>query len=391
MKAIIKLIYLGIIILSFCSGNIFSQFLDEFENNSINDWVHFAGDGNVMMDFTSNKDFAQIDVDARNDIHNVWWALIKRDVSNSIDLSMLAKNDYELRIEARVKVSNAPRRINLHLNTQRTTNFHSHLMEYEIPDIDGWHIISLTTDNFDAVVGDTIYAQLALMDWGIGEFSIKLDYFKVDVVNKKLARNDFGNPSPYHPQIKKTSEFSTIINSSDAAIISLKYKDENFSNWKSYADSKNEKLLSLNSHQIIVIKWDFDTIKESMIVADGLLELTLDSYQTGNFSLEELGQVRLVEIIDGNSDWNSESITFNSLVGNKKLDEIINPQPAYDLDLKSQKGDKRYFTISNDVLKRLISGKTLGLLLKAIGPVVATFKVEGDFNPKLHINISEIK
>lgn len=386
MKAIIKLIYLGIIILSFCSGNIFSQFLDEFENNSINDWVHFAGDGNVKMDFTSNKDFAQIDVDARNDIYNVWWALIKRNISCAIDLSLLEKEEYELRIEARVKVSNAPRRINLHLNTQRTTNFHSHLMEYEIPDIDGWHIISMTTDNFDAVVGDTIYAQLALMDWGIGEFSIQLDYFKVDVVNKKLARNDFGNPSPYHPQIKKTSEFSTIINSSDAAIISLKYKDENFSNWKSYTDSKNGKLLSLNSDQIIVIKWDFDTIKESMIVDDGLLELTLDSYQTGNFSLEELGQVRLVEIIDGYQGWDSKSITYNKLVENKEFNEIVNPQPIYDLDLNIQKGEKRFLTVSNNVLKRLVSGKTLGLSLKAIGPVSASFKVEGDKTPKLYFN-----
>ena len=87
------------------------------------------------MTFRQGGDgYASILVDATTDRRGIWWALIKRNVSDHMDLQLLGRPDTELRIEARIRVSHAPRRVNLHLNTQRTTDFHSHLMEFDIPD-----------------------------------------------------------------------------------------------------------------------------------------------------------------------------------------------------------------------------------------------------------------
>jgi hypothetical protein len=87
---------------------------------------------------------ASIVVDARDDRRNVWWALIKHRVSQAIDVERLAQPGWELRVEARVRTSHAPRRVNLHVHTQRTTDFHSHLMEFDLPVAGVWHTISMT-------------------------------------------------------------------------------------------------------------------------------------------------------------------------------------------------------------------------------------------------------
>ena len=100
------------------------------------------------------------------DKRGIWWALVERKVSDPVDLSLMQKPSHEFRIEARVRSSHAPRRVNLQILTQRTTNYHSHLMEYDIPDTGNWHTISMTTHGFDAKPGDTIFGHMALMDWG---------------------------------------------------------------------------------------------------------------------------------------------------------------------------------------------------------------------------------
>lgn len=119
---------------------------------------------------------------------------------------------------------------------------------------------------------------------------------------------------------------------------------------------------------------------------NGLLEISVDSYQTGKFSLEELGQIRLVEIIGGNEYWNRETVTYKNFMGINNPKEILNMQPVYDLDLKSQSGNKKYFTVSKYVLNRLITGETHGLALKALGPIVATIKFAGKETIKLYFN-----
>jgi len=62
------------------------------------------------MDFVQRDGYASILVDATKDRRGVWWALIKRKVSDKMDLALLKKPGYALRIEARIRVSHAPRR-----------------------------------------------------------------------------------------------------------------------------------------------------------------------------------------------------------------------------------------------------------------------------------------
>ncbi|HMA54377.1 MAG TPA: hypothetical protein VKT17_07930, partial [Acidobacteriota bacterium] len=137
-----------------------AQFRDDFDGPGLrkdpagaNGWGFATGEGRVVMDFLPGPGFATITVDATKDRRNVWWAFIIRRVSGSLDLAALHKPGRELRIEARIRTDHAPRRVNLHLNTQRTTDFHSHLMEYDLAEAGTWYTISMTTHGFEAGPG----------------------------------------------------------------------------------------------------------------------------------------------------------------------------------------------------------------------------------------------
>ncbi len=113
-----------IIMLLFSLSNMNAQFIDDFgkdtlsyDPSGLNGWTFFAGDGNVEIDFRQKEDYTELFVDATQDKRGIWWALIKRSVSQYLDLFLLEKENYELRVEAKVKVSDAPKRINLHFNT----------------------------------------------------------------------------------------------------------------------------------------------------------------------------------------------------------------------------------------------------------------------------------
>jgi hypothetical protein len=149
----------------------------------------------------SGRGYASINVDATKDKRGVWWALICRRVSEHLNLNLLSKSVNALRVEARIHVSHAPKRINLHLNTQRTTDFETHLMEFDIPDTSNWYTISMTTHDFDAHQGDTIYGQLAFMDWRLEKYRVDIYYFKVDIVNTDSADPDQGAQVSYHPPV----------------------------------------------------------------------------------------------------------------------------------------------------------------------------------------------
>src|SRR5262245_10286401 len=110
-----------------------AQFVDDFSTGSLSEWTYFTGDGTATMEFVPQDGYASVQVDSTSDKRNVWWALVKRNISAPLDLSRLQQPNQELRISARVRVSHAPRRVNLHLNTQKTTDFHTHLMEFDIP------------------------------------------------------------------------------------------------------------------------------------------------------------------------------------------------------------------------------------------------------------------
>src|SRR5687767_12909618 len=216
-----------------------AQFLDDFAGPSlptdpdgVRGWSFFTGDGQATMDFRQGGDgYASAFVDATRDKRGIWWALVKHKVSDRMDLGRLAQPGHELRIEARIRVSHAPRRVNLHLNTQRTTDFHSHLMEFDIPDADTWHTISMTTRGFPAVPGDTVFGQLALIDWGLEKYAVDVDYFKVDVVDVRRAGPDQGAQVPYHPPVPDPSTFRQTARVAEDAMIDLENPEANLNDW----------------------------------------------------------------------------------------------------------------------------------------------------------------
>jgi hypothetical protein len=209
---IIAVFFIGLIFISITRA----QFIDNFDSKEIvrdstrmNGWNFLTGEGTAKMDFTeSGEGFATINIDATKDKLSIWWAIIKRCVSKNFDLSMLKKSDYAIRVESRIRIYNAPKSINLSLNTQRTKNFHNDFMEFDIHVNSKWHTVSLTLPHFDAVPGDTIYAQLALMDWCLKKYQVDVDYFKVDIVNIDSALPDIGVQVPYHPPIENVETFT---------------------------------------------------------------------------------------------------------------------------------------------------------------------------------------
>lgn len=375
-----------------------AQFLDSFDNDKIEGWFFFTGDGVATMDFIQKDGYARILVDATKDKYNVWWALIKRDVSKYLNLNLLKDTNYELRVEARVRVGDAPRRINFMVNTQRTTNYHEHLMEYDIPDTNNWHIISMTTKNFDAVPGDTVYVQLAVTDWGLGKYHVDLDYYRADVVDVNLAESDKGELTPYHPPVPDVDTFLNHLDVTQDALINLDFPDVNFNDWY-IRDNKGEtKILTINENQWAILRWDFKKFKNFKIDGSGLLELTTYSVLRGGNYIDTYGEdfgmefdkIRVIEILGGEPEWDQSKVTYNIMMQNHTYSDVFNTQMIFDSEVYDQPGSKNFITISKPVLQRLIDGRTKGILIRPLGAINPSFYAsenQDKNSPKLHFNL----
>ena len=192
-----------------------ADFVDEFGPGALaadpsarDGWAWQAGDGEARVSFTQADGAGRIEVDASADRRNIWWAFVRRAVTPAIDASELTRPDRELRVQARVRTSVAPRRVNLHFNHSRTTDFHSHLMEYDLAEAGVWQDISLTTRDFDASAGDEVFVQLALMDWGGGHYAVDIDRIEVRVVDPGVVGPDRGSPLPYRPPARPPEDFT---------------------------------------------------------------------------------------------------------------------------------------------------------------------------------------
>jgi len=380
------------------SGMCHSQFLDSFDKEKIEGWFYFTGDGAATMNFVQMNGYAQILVDATKDKHNVWWAIIKRDVTSFLDLNKLRDTAFQLRVEAKVRVSEAPRRLNFMVNTNRTTNFHTDLMEYDIQDTNNWHIISMTTKKFNALPGDTIYVQLDVTDWGLGKYYVDVDYYRADIVNVNLAGPDKGELVPYHPPVPEVNSFSNHLNVTHDAIINFDFPDINFNDWHVKERTGEARVLTVNANQWGILKWDLKQYKDLKADGSGLLELTTQSVAKGGKYSEiygedlgmEFGKIRVIEILGGNPEWNQNEVTYNNLIRGKDYSEVFNTQMIFDSELNDEPGSKNFITLSKPVLQRLLDGKTKGLILRPLGAINASFYASEDVagnGPKLHFNI----
>lgn len=392
-KNLILFLLLGL----WLGGSASAQFRDDFngplklDREGVKGWSFFAGEGKATIDLKQGDGFASISVDATKDKRGVWWALIKRAVSDALDLSRLRDPGWALRVEARIRVSDAPRRVNLHFNTQKTTDFHSHLMEYDIADAESWHTISMTTHGFDARPGDTVNAQMALMDWGLGKYRVDIDYFKVDVVNAAQAGPDLGDPVPYHPPVADPRSFAHKIPAAQDGMIDLQNPDVNFKNWYVREGGPRTEVLTVSGSQVVILRWDLRGLAGKKVAGAGLLEMTTKLVERTSDDLPDFGQVRVVEIIGGDPRWTRTVVTANSLYLGRPSDQVLLPQMIIDWPITEGEGGKTYFTISRPSLQRLIDGKTLGLALRPLGAINASFYTKGDQDgknaPRLLFNI----
>ena len=352
-------------------------------------WGFATGDGQATMEFVQADGYASIIVDATQDKLNIWWALVRARVPG-LNIEQLMKKDYELRVEARIRTSHAPKRVNLHFNHQRTTDFHSHLMEYDIPKAWEWYTISMTTRDFEVQPRDQINAQMALMDWGNGVYRVDIDYFKVDVVNRNTLGPDLGGPQPYHPPLEDPASFKYHLPVMEDAIVDSRFTDKNFNNWIADNEVKTY-LLATGGSQIILLRWDLEKYKGMKVTRSGLLEMVTHTIQRSPAYEKDFGMVRVSEIIGGDPAWEQQSVTYDQFRRARPIQYVINTQMAIDWKVSPHEGSVTLFTLPRAVLQRLIDGKTLGLSVKPLGAVHATFKSmeneDGKFAPKLHFDL----
>lgn len=355
-------------------------FFDNFESpelvidpEGVDGWSYLAGEGNVSMDFIQGEGFATITVDATRDRRNVWWAFVKRRVSDGMNLNLLSDPRCELRIEARIRTNQAPRRINLHLNTQRTTDFHSHLLEFDIPLPDEWRTVSMTTHSFDACPGDIVNGQLALMDWGLDKYRLDIDYFRVDIVDVTKVPPDEGEPIPYHPPVADPQTFKHTIPVAQDGMIDMFNPDNNLGEWRVREGDKEIPLVSVGGSLWAVLRWDFTVFAGKKAEGAGLLELTTCSVESVSDPPPDFGLIRVVEILRGDPAWTRNSVTWNSLLRGEPVDTVINPQMIIDWPPAEGDGAKTYLTIPRPVLQRLIDGSTPGIAIRPLSALHTAF------------------
>lgn len=371
----------------------YADFVDDFNNQSVAGWQTLTGDGNAQLTFLPMDGVARMQVDATKDQHNIYWTIIKRDVAPSLDMEKLKSPDYELRVEARVRPSHSSRRVNFMINTQRTTDFHEHLREYDLGQSSDWQIISMTTRNFDAGPGDQVNIQLGVTDWGPGEYYLDVDYYRAQVVKVKHAKPDVGEPLVYHPPIPPLETFKQHLKVKHDATINSAFPLVNFNNWK----SDNARVLTVSAGQYPLLRWDLQSFRGQKANGAGVLELTTQSVQKGGDYIGALGEdfgiefdkVRVFEIFGGDENWQQNTVTFANFTQEKDIQSTINGQMIFDTEVAQAKG-KTLVTISRPILQRLLDGTTRGLLLQPLGALEVSFydseHGDGSQAPKLHFS-----
>ena len=367
-----------------------AQFIDHFDKPEIDAaWGVGTGDGDASISLVQHREHGKIRVDASQDKLNIWWAIVRRQVQG-LDMKKLIQPDFELRVEAKIKVSHAPRRVNLHFNHQRTTDFHSHLKEFYIDDTSQWHVISMTTKGFGVQLNDNINVQLALMDWGNEKYEIDLDYIKVDVVNTATVRPDLGSPLQYHPEIPEVESLNTHVGFTQDAVVDKVFPEMNFNNWGDAFDSDAKNLLTVGQSRFVILRSNFEGNLDKIPKGIGLLEINVHHLERSTDFRKDFGHLRLVEIIGGDPDWVQEKVTYHSLLQGRGETEVINGQMIIDVDVSLSDSGSLYFAIPHQIIQRLINNETKGLAILPLGAISASFysseHMEENLHPTLHFN-----
>jgi len=247
-------------------------------------------------------------------------------------------------------------------------------MEYDIPTANTWYTYSLTTNHFDAVPGDTVIAHLALMDWGLEKYQLDIDYVKVDVVNVGKVGPDKGEAVPYHPPVADYKKFHQVVPVAQDSMIDLENTEVNLNDWQAQdGTGKAVNVLTVDGSHYVILRWDLRGFGGSKVADHGLLELTTWALQLKAHALKDFGLVRVVEILGGDPNWDQRTVTTDSFCHYERLDRVLNTQMIIDWPITAGDGGKTYLTIGKPVLQRMIDGKTLGIAIKPLGAISASF------------------
>lgn len=372
------------------------EFVDRFDRGSLavdpqarRGWAFFTGDGEATMTFSQRDGVGVVAVDATHDRRGIWWALIKRSVSASIDGRVLARPNTELRVEARVRSHTPARRVNLSVNHTRTTDFHSGLAEFDLPDTE-WHVISFTTKDFDAQPRDEVFAQLALMDWGLDRFQVDIDYFKVSIVYPRGAPPDQGEPLPYRPTVGPLSAYAHAVPVAEDAIVDAAYPWVNFAKWTDMSAGDKQPLVAISGSQTTILRFDLSALHNRKPKGWGVLEITTENVGWAPNDLEEFGYLRVAEILEGDPAWRRDSVTEESFLAGKPRGAVLG-QMFEDIPPSFAKGSKTLIQVSPPVLERLLSGRSKGIAIYAQGAVNAAFysgrAVDPSMRPTLYFDV----
>jgi hypothetical protein len=123
----------------------------------------------------------------------------------------------------------------------------------------------------------------------------------------------------------------------------------------------------------VILRWDLAALAGRRVAGHGLLELTTHSVQRSADDLKDFGLIRVVEIQGGDPAWDQRTVTTASFSRGERLDRVLNTQMVIDYPVTEGDGGRTYLTISRPVLQRMLDGRTLGIAIKPLGAIVASF------------------
>jgi hypothetical protein len=211
------------------------------------------------------------------------------------------------------------------------------------------------------------------MDWGLGKYRVDVDYFKVDIIDTAVAGPDQGDPVPYHPSVADPGSFSREVRVAADATVDLDNPDVNLNNWYVRDAGKRTNVVTAGGTRLVILRWDLAAFAGKKVAGSGLLELTTRSLERTSDEHPDFGLIRVVEILGGDPRWDQKTVTFDSLRLGKPPDDVLNPQMIIDWPVTEGGGGKTYLTISKPALQRLIDGKALGIAIKPLGAINASF------------------
>lgn len=348
-----------------------------------NGWGTLTGSGEATVSFTQKNHHGFMTVDGRKDRRNIYWALIKHEVTRDIDMAKLLTPGHALRMEMKLRISDAPRRVHFQINTNRTTDYDANLREFDLGD-SGWHVISWTHTGLDVKQGDHVFITLGMTDMGRAVYTSEIAYVKAEVVDAAEAAHDQGPPLVYRPPLQPLSSYKHALPVAEDAILDAAYPWANFKSWSNMTDgdgSQGCEVIAISGSMTSILKFDLSAFKGRQADGWGVLALTTDSVQWGPSNLEEFGYLRAVEIKASAPDFTRNTVTHDSFFQGKPELDVLNGQLMVDVPPAIHRGETTFVRINPAVLQRLLDGKTKGIAIYAQGEIYASFASSQSPNP----------